>query len=70
VILGGDKSPPEHHQWLDNDIAIQSYINLVVSLSEQKHIQHCSSASAAWVTLRNRHTRRGPLDQVNKLRAL
>jgi hypothetical protein len=58
-----------HQQWLDNDIAVQSYINLVVSSSEQKHIQHCASASVAWVTLRNRHTCRGPLNQVNKLRA-
>jgi hypothetical protein len=56
-----------HHQWLDNDIAVLSYINLVVSSSEQNHIQVCTSASMVWVTLRNCHTHCGPLDQVNKL---
>jgi hypothetical protein len=64
-----DVYPRTHQQWLDNDVAVQSYISLVVSSSEQKHIQHCSSASAAWVTLCNRHTHCGPLDQVNKLHA-
>jgi hypothetical protein len=69
VPLSIDMYPRTHHQWLDNDVVVLSYINLVVSSSEQKHIQHCTSASAAWVTLRNRHTRCGPLDQVNRLRA-
>jgi hypothetical protein len=70
VPLSIDIYPRMHRQWLDNDIAVLSHINLVVSSSEQKHIQVCTSASVAWVTLRNCHTHCRPLDQVNKLHTM
>ncbi|KAJ7867477.1 hypothetical protein B0H13DRAFT_2351908 [Mycena leptocephala] len=61
--------PRQHRIWQDNNVAILSYITLLCASSEHAYFEHCKTAAEAWAALRARHTRRGPLDQVNKLRA-
>ncbi|KAF7371902.1 Integrase catalytic domain-containing protein [Mycena venus] len=60
--------PRANRTWHDNDVAIRSFITLACASSEHKYFEDCTTAAAVWSTLRERHTKRGPLDQVNKLR--
>jgi hypothetical protein len=56
-----------HRTWQDNDVAIRSFLSLTCASSEHTYIEMCTSAADMWATIRTRHTKRGPLDQVNKL---
>ncbi|KAK6995691.1 hypothetical protein R3P38DRAFT_2460163, partial [Favolaschia claudopus] len=64
-----ERYPHACRVWQDNDVAIRSFIVLTCASSEHSYFEGVSSAAGVWLTLRNRHTKRGPLDQVNKLRA-
>ncbi|KAJ7301438.1 hypothetical protein DFH08DRAFT_978765 [Mycena albidolilacea] len=61
--------PRAHRTWQDNDVAIRLFLSLTCASSEHTYIEMCTSAADMWATIRTRHTKRGPLDQVNKLRS-
>jgi hypothetical protein len=59
--------PHAHRIWQDNDVAIRSFLSLTCVSSEHTYVEACTSAADMWATIRTRHTKHGPLDQVNRL---
>ncbi|KAJ6534365.1 hypothetical protein B0H19DRAFT_1080840 [Mycena capillaripes] len=58
-------APRAHRIWVDNDVAVRSFIRLTCDPSEDVHIAHCTTAAAAWEALRARHAHRWALSRVN-----